>query len=102
MARSATRTQKVGQGGQRGRVHSVGLVGATEQDVGVGEVLHESLFIIRSVESLPANCILGERRAASIRKTLRPILEGLCSLLWGHSRFHWRPGTCCSSRRWTY
>ena len=62
-----TRTQKSGQGSQRGQVHGVGLVGTAEQDVGVGEVLHESLFVIRfdivqlheSVKSTVTRRVLG-------------------------------------------
>ena len=62
------------------------LVDTAKQNVGIGEVLHESLFVIRSIKAFPADRVVREGLMAAVGKVLRPILEGLSPLLRGHGR----------------
>ena len=51
-------------------------------------VTPKSLFVIRSIKAFPADRVVRKRLPAAIGKVFHPILEGLCPLHRGHSRFH--------------
>jgi len=57
-ANAITRAEKAAQRRGRVQVHGVTLVNTAQQNVGIGEVLHESLFVIGSVEGFPADRVV--------------------------------------------